>query len=70
MNPADFEELVGMRVAAELTGAPRTTVTKAVRTGELAAEKVASSYFVRVGDLLAWAKTRRGIGRPRGSRNL
>lgn len=67
---SDFDGWITMREASELTGAARSMITKAVRTGELDATTVATSYMVRVVDVMQWAKTRRGPGRPLGSRNL
>ena len=65
-----FDGWVTMQEAADLTGAPRSTLTKAVRLGELNSETIGTSYIVRVEDAMAWARSRRGPGRPYGSRAL
>lgn len=66
------DDLLPLRDAAALVGLSRQRLDQAVRSGDLAAERVAVPLqprpvlYVRRADLEAWAATRRPAGYPLG----
>lgn len=66
-NMPDFSDWLTVTQASTLTGAPAYSIRKAVRLNQIPAVTVATSYVMQREDILAWAKSRRGPGRPVGS---